>query len=236
MDQFNQSGNENFNDVPDWYTNSVEPVAPAPASAPAAAAPVKRRRAAKSPIASATDPRFNPNAPGGHQPVYNPVAQGVPHGGTSSGGGGVGRFIGGAVAKFGILAVFLGGGALLTLGTTSAEDLVQGDCFVMADELEIDRVDTTDCNDTHDSQVLGSVTLAGPAAYPTQADPYWEGVFAQCDNIAATALTNIDNLPFDTQLELFTPLENSWNAGDRESICIIHSPTGLSGSFIVGTE
>lgn len=237
MDQFNQSGNSDFNDVPDWYASSLEPVAPPPAPAPpagVAAKPAKAkkgRRAAKSPIASANDPQFNPNAPGGQQPGYNPVAQGVPHASSPNRGGG-GGFVGGVIAKFGIAAVFLGGGFLLNLGTTSAEALDQGDCFVMSNEIEIDRVDTTDCNDPHDSQVVGVVNVAGPSAYPGNADPYWETVFARCDEIAFSVLTNFEAVPSDVRMELFTPLEPDWMRGERESICIMHSPSGLSGSFI----
>lgn len=234
MDQFNQSGNADFNQVPDWYANA-EPVAPpAPPAPPAPAA--KGRRAARSPIASANDPHLNPNAAGSHQGVYNPVAQGVPHGSSSNrGGGGVGRFVGGAVAKIAIVAVFLGGGFLLNLGTKSAEALEQGDCFIMADELEIDRVDTTDCNDAHDSQVIGVVTVEGPSVYPDEFDPYWETVFATCDNLAVSVLTNIEAIPFDAQMELLTPLEGEWNRGGRESICVMRSETGLNGSFVLTT-
>ncbi len=138
---------------------------------------------------------------------------------------------GGGAVKLGIGAVLIGGGWIASLGTTSADALDVGDCFILGEAEEIDRVDTPDCSEAHDSQVVGLVEVASNGPYPGFIDPYWDEVFAECESQAALTITDGDALPADIQLEILTPLEDGWDRGDRGSICVIFSPSGLQRSF-----
>ena len=137
----------------------------------------------------------------------------------------------GILIKGAILGVLLVVGFIFTRGTTSASALEVGDCFILGDDVEISRLETPDCTESHDSQVVGFVELEGPEAYPGSADPYWEEVFFQCEDAAFATMTNIDLLPQDVRVDFISPSEQGWDNGDRESICMIHAPGGLSGSF-----
>ena len=61
--------------------------------------------------------------------------------------------------------------------------------------------------------------------------PYWDEVFAQCEEAAFATVVNGDALPDDVRLEMLTPLEGGWDRGDRGSICVIFSASGLNTSF-----
>ena len=144
----------------------------------------------------------------------------------------IGKAIGkGFLIKGAIVGVLLVVGFIFTRGTTSASALEVGDCFILGDDVEISRLETPDCTESHDSQVVGFVELEGPEAYPGRADPYWEEVFFQCEDAAFATMTNIDLLPQDVRVDFISPSEQGWDNGDRESICLIHAPGGLSGSF-----
>ena len=101
----------------------------------------------------------------------------------------------------------------------------------MADTVEIERVDTPGCSEPHDSEVVGLVEVANPGPYPADSDPYWGQVSAACDDLIFSTIVNFENIPENASLELLTPVEVSWDAGDRETICVVFSPTGLNGSL-----
>ena len=218
-----KTGLDAFNEVPSWYT---EPT-PTP-SQQMNAMPPPPPGAPKSPLASAQPSR------GGNTGGQRAMSS-APASNNGGGGSGAGGLVVGLLMKFGLFGLLAGGGWFLTLGTTAAQSLETGDCFVMPTELEIERVDSTSCSDTHDAQVIGHVTVNGPAEYPGFNDPYWITVLDQCEDLALSTMTNIDLLPFDAQIEIFTPLEPEWNQGERESVCNVWSPTGLNGSHLVGS-
>ena len=209
----------------------------------------KRGRPAKNPLASAQNPagsRQNPlsgapapfaahptqfqqdqfSTPHPHQPLNQQPPSAAPR------QRGIGSAIGrGLLIKAGIFGVLLVVGLILARGTTSASALEVGDCFIRGDGVDITTLETPDCTEPHDSQVVGLVEVQGPEAYPGPADPYWEEVFFQCQLAAASTMVNIDFLPQDTQFDFFHPQERGWDRGDREVICVIHAAGGLSGSF-----
>jgi len=127
-------------------------------------------------------------------------------------------------------------GAISNMGTTSADDLAAGDCFLMTDADEIDRLDTPDCGDEHDSQIVAVVEVQWSEEYPDDFSEYWGIVYERCLDEADRAITDATLLPLDSVLEMFTPVESGWDRGDRESVCYIHSPSGLNGSFVKGVD
>ena len=201
--------NSDFNEVPSWYT---PPAPPAP-----------------------TVP--GPPGPGG-QPSYDPYAAGQAPAGEFAHQSSMSpkKSVSPAAAKMGIKAVLvagvLGWGAISTLGTTSAEDLAVGDCFVMSEETEINRLDTPSCSEPHDGQIIGT-TSVNNISYPAdELDPVWGTAFESCLSIAETSVTRSEALPADTFIEMFTPTQQSWDEGDREVICVIFAPSGLDGSHM----
>lgn len=194
-----------------WDNFVPEPAAPA---APAAGTTDMAQPAAPSPLAS-------------HQMSAN-----------SSGGGGAGAAMGlGLLRRFiflpimGVLALF---GWITTQGTTEADDLQAGDCFVMPEAgSEFERLDTEECTLPHDGQIVEAITVPSNAAYPSDLDAYWETVYARCEQAASNNITRFESLPQNTQLLFFSPTEESWDAGDRGSLCYISSTDGLEGSFVI---
>lgn len=203
------SGNSDFNEIPSWYQEATPHGAQAAHGQPPAPGA--------------------PPAPGFNQGQAFQVGQ---QPAKSSGAARVAKGMGvGLVARLGIGAVVLGAGALFTLGSTSAEDLEAGDCFQMADTVEIERVDTPGCSEPHDSEVVGIVEIARAGAYPADSDPYWIDVLNACDDAAFSTIVNFEAAPQDATLEILTPVEAGWNAGDRETLCVVFSPSGLNGSL-----
>ena len=206
------SGNDDFNQVPSWYTPPAPPAPPAP-----------------------TVP--GPPGPGG-QPSYDPYAAGQAPAGQFAHQSSMSpkKSVSPVAAKMGIKAVLvvgvLGWGAISALGTTSAEDLAVGDCFVMSEATEIDRLETPDCSEAHDGQIIGTTSL-NTVSYPTDDfDPVWEEVFEDCVSIATTAVTRVEALPPDTAIDMFTPTSAAFDEGDREVFCVIFAPSGLDGTHM----
>lgn len=125
-------------------------------------------------------------------------------------------------------------GMWVNRGTTTAEDLKAGDCFVMpVSEEEFERLDTEPCDAAHDGQIIAEVELDGPNSYPPEASTYWQSVFNACAQQADTVLARVDELPADTELNFFSPVAEGWERmGDRKSLCYLYSPGGMSGSFL----
>lgn len=132
---------------------------------------------------------------------------------------------------FGLIALF---GWISNRGTTVADDLQPGDCFIMpVDEGEFDRLDTEECTAAHDAQIVRVATVAQTGSLPEFADPYWDLVFERC--LESGASVRVDDLPADYELGYFSPTESSWDAGDRTSLCYIYAPSGLDGSMMLGS-
>ena len=190
-----------------------------------------------------------PAPPGGPAQVAPLTASGplassqmqVDSGGNGGNGGGTGAAIGlGVLRRFiflpimGVIALF---GWITTQGTTEATDLQAGDCFVMPEAgAEFERLDTEDCTLPHDGQIVESITVPSNASYPSDFDAYWDTVYARCETAATNNVTRFESLPDNTQLLFFSPTEESWEAGDRGSLCYISSVDGLEGSFVIPSE
>ena len=160
-------------------------------------------------------------------------------GGGNGSGGGLGGWLSSMGPRMLAIPIVIGAlvvGAISNMGTTSADDLAAGDCFLMTDADEIDRLDTPDCGDEHDSQIVAVVEVQWSEEYPDDFSEYWGIVYERCLDEADRAITDATLLPLDSVLEMFTPVESGWDRGDRESVCYIHSPSGLNGSFVKGVD
>lgn len=118
-------------------------------------------------------------------------------------------------------------------GTTSAGDLQPGDCFVMPSSVEFHRLDTEACDASHDGQIVSIATVASTLSLPADGDVYWDSVFEKC--LESGDAVRVNDLPPDYELGFFSPNQEAWDDGDRTSLCYVYSPTGLSGSMMIGS-
>ncbi len=126
-------------------------------------------------------------------------------------------------------------GMVMNRGTTEAENLAAGDCFNMPTATEFNRLDTEDCSAPHDSQILAVIDLPSLSpAIPADEDEYWMDLFEGCLDAMTSSIVRETSLPENLEFDVFTPSPASWADGDRESLCYLHSPTGLEGSFVDG--
>lgn len=137
------------------------------------------------------------------------------------------------------VAIVIGLAMWSTRGTSSVATMEAGDCFQQSTEAEIDRLETPDCSEAHDSQIIDVVDLeetmgsALPAVMPADNDAFWDEVYQQCLDAADVSITRMDELPDDALVSFLSPTIEGWTAGDKEVVCFLHSPDGLEGSFIL---
>lgn len=102
--------------------------------------------------------------------------------------------------------------------STPASDLSTGDCLLAPEQEEVSTVDIADCAEPHEYEVIGAVTLAG-VEYP--------GIEQLTETARQDCLTLFPGYvgsDYDSSiwyLRVFTPTEESWDAGDREANCIV---------------
>lgn len=141
------------------------------------------------------------------------------------------RIIGGAIAAG--VAVFAGVGAMGDDTTRDdSGDIVEsgglgvysfqiGDCiqFPVTDEQLVESVEGVPCSEPHDAQVYVEFDLA-PGAFPGD-DAIFEAAAARCYAEFDAAI----GIPYDSTPDLdftaFTPVEEGWEAGDREVTCFV---------------
>lgn len=116
--------------------------------------------------------------------------------------------------------------ATATLGsTTSAADLVVGDCFVDIGAEEatgIPDVQVVPCSQAHHVEVIAAFNLAD-GTYPGD-DRVTALAEAGCQQRIPAELADARNL----ELLYLYPLESSWVLGDREIICVLSSRETLT--------
>jgi hypothetical protein len=130
--------------------------------------------------------------------------------------------------------------AVLAYGSWTTRDsslvtaLGPGDCFVDTAEVgEVERLETPDCSEPHDSQFTAAFALTGaPDELPEVFDPYWGTVAEQCSEASGNVLVRIDSIPDDAYINFYSPSDDAWEDGDREVLCYLHAPNGLEGSFV----
>ena len=101
-------------------------------------------------------------------------------------------------------------------------DLNAGDCFIdPGAATEVSDVDVVDCDKEHDLEVFGSVALFG-SEYPGDFEVA-DQAFTEC----LDAFEGYVGQAYETSILYvlpFTPTEDSWDAGDREALCVVYEP------------
>jgi hypothetical protein len=112
-------------------------------------------------------------------------------------------------------------------GTVTFERLTSGDCLQYPDDLtSVTTVQTLPCAEPHNAEVIGLYDATGVD---------WPGVDAiqqeanqRCGDLVKTSVDNAavtDDMSFSF---VFPNDAASWDAGDREVICLVHKATGTT--------
>ena len=139
-----------------------------------------------------------------------------------------------ALAGCSLLGGGAGGNATPTDAATSGADVFSikiGDCLNDAAVTgEISKVPIVDCSQPHDSEAYFSGNLAD-GAFPGDT-VIKQGAEALC----GPAFTDFVGAPYQEgtgyDYSYYTPTQDSWNAGDREVMCVAFDP---SGAQVTGT-
>jgi hypothetical protein len=123
-------------------------------------------------------------------------------------------------ALFGLLLIVIGGVAVAALFDSSraVASLQPGECLRAPDEDQITQIDTVSCEEPHELQVIGNVTLDG-STYPGDDGAFNAGL-AACEAIFEEYVGE----PYDLSrwfLNTFTPSREGWDAGDRTATCLV---------------
>lgn len=122
-------------------------------------------------------------------------------------------------------------GTITEAGKLFASDLRNGDCFNgLGDSDTIDRVSAVPCSEAHEAEVFATPDLPGGEVYP--------GAETASRVSRTSCQGELAKLPAAVQHEIATevtwlyPVEDAWNAGDRNAICFAGSPNKRTGSIL----
>lgn len=104
----------------------------------------------------------------------------------------------------------------------NVNDLSAGDCFQDPGADEVSSVDTVNCDEPHDYEVAGSVTLLGDEGeYPTL-DAIFEEAELRCLGLFLeyTGITDEESPYFPST---FVPTREAWEDGDKTALCTVVS-------------
>ena len=117
-------------------------------------------------------------------------------------------------------------------GDTSIELFATGDCLddaaVDLNAAAVASLDSADCNDPHDSEVIGLEALEG-AAYPGD-----EQVVGLAESLCSERFEEWTGGTYDEQPELefgyYMPTESGWLTGDTNLMCIVFASGQITGT------
>ena len=133
-----------------------------------------------------------------------------------------------------LLATAMTVGAIVNAGTTALQFVETADCFVISEASEFERLETPDCSEPHDSQIVAVFDADSTSSTaPAVDDRFWETVWNRCVTESEGNLTRRSDLPANTLIDFLAPTDESWEDGSRQIMCYIHSPAGLEGSFVL---
>lgn len=132
-------------------------------------------------------------------------------------------------------AVLVAAGLVATTATacgdsTSVLDLTVGDCLRSADLQgeQIENIATVSCDEPHDAEIFAATQLP-EGDYPGEA-----GVRTASEDFCLPEFETFVGVSYlDSELEVYPllPTEDGWNSlGDREILCIVVSPTEVTGT------
>lgn len=173
------------------------------------------------------DPTWSPGEAtsyGSDRPVGGPDPSVLPPPATparrSSGSGKFGGWI--------IGLVIFGGIALFNFfdNTTSVATLQEGDCIQDPGLVEvIENVEAVGCNEPHEVEVFAVIELNQPdgARFPGNDAVYESGMDRCLPEFAGYVGTSYETSVY--WVDAWTPIEDGWDRGDREVLCVIYEVT-----------
>ena len=134
-----------------------------------------------------------------------------------------------ALATVLLLAAACGGG-----GATTVHDIKPGDCLNDQPGEEILTVDLIDCADPHDLEAfhVGNIGIAG--AYPGE-QALEEAGRDICEGSLFDTYVGRPYLESELYAAFYLPTAESWDAGDRDIICLIIGYDEVTGEEITLT-
>ncbi len=155
---------------------------------------------------------------GGPDPSVLPPPS--PSGRRSGGGGKLGPWI--------IGLVIFGGFVLFNVldNTTSVASLSEGDCIQDPGLVEvIENVEAVGCNEPHEVEVFAVVELNQPdgSRFPGNDAVYEDGMDRCLPRFAGYVGTSYEESVY--WVDAWTPIEEGWDRGDREVLCVIYEVT-----------
>ncbi len=118
--------------------------------------------------------------------------------------------------------------AVLVDSSRSATSLEEGDCLRAPDADQIVQVDTVECDEPHEFEVMGTVTI-GDGPYPGDQQVF-ETALDQCEAVFTSYMgASYPQPPW--YINVFTPSAEGWDAGDRNATCLVFRYTEDFGDF-----
>jgi hypothetical protein len=119
------------------------------------------------------------------------------------------------IALFVMAAVFVAG---LLDSSEPAGSLEAGDCLRAPDADQVVQVDTVDCAQPHELEVIGRVPLSG-TTYPGD-----EAAVREARRACEELVEDYVGTPFEESVwfvNTFTPTAEGWEQGDQEATCLV---------------
>jgi hypothetical protein len=177
------------------------------------------------------DPNWTPDAPsnfGGGAPVGGPDPSTLPPPKPQRSSGG--RFRGLYITAA-ILIGFFVFGALDN--TTNVTTLSVGDCIEDPGPVAvIDNVEDVGCDQPHGFEVFALVELTGPGTSDGSAFPGDDRVYSDAMALCEPRFASYVGTAIETSvywIDAWTPIEEGWEDGDREALCMIYELTSDFG-------
>jgi hypothetical protein len=106
----------------------------------------------------------------------------------------------------------------LVTGSGPAISLDAGECLRAPEDEQIVDVDTVPCSEPHELEVVGTVELDGDD-YPGD-EPVFRQALVKCEEPFASYV-GVDYERSIWVLNVFTPSDQGWDAGDRTATCLV---------------
>ena len=107
--------------------------------------------------------------------------------------------------------------------TKSADDLAVGDCLLYPEADEFESIESIDCSEPHDVEVIALVDLPGERGAP------YPGIFAIGEQIIERCIPLFEQyvgFSYEESIwypDVFYPTEESWSEGNqREGTCLVY--------------
>ncbi|SFB18443.1 DUF4190 domain-containing protein [Cellulomonas marina] len=118
---------------------------------------------------------------------------------------------------------------------TLRTDLAPGACLLGAfDAYDLDDVETVDCAEPHDAEIVTLLPMDAPVSLSLEDyDPVFDDLASTCEADVESAAPGVQS--DDLWADVYYPHPDEWDAGGRQSYCVLLSiGTDLEGSAVAG--